>query len=467
MRKEEKTTLYKCCMTAVILALATLLSLALQGLFVRAENVIVVYIVALLIIIIEFQKAAYGLAASACIVFLYQFLFTEPKYAFRLTDYNDWFVAAGIFVIEIVVSTLVSRMRRQMERSERNERRTEQLFSFSNGLLAVPGKEILSYGVKTVESLTGRGVCVVDASGNFLSNPVFFFEPQEILHEIAWCDKSGKICGAGENRFPDLSVRLYPLRGASTAKLGVLALDCSESQPDKEETAFLLALASQLTVALDREAARQSAAEEKGTASLPAGEEKGEAGAPAFGEETNRSGGGTGNRGDGSVPSGTNAAGERASGVAGVSEKPDGGENASASGNGSIQNENKKGTVAEAIMSGARPAEEVAAEDSPAGLTKKEQAAVFAFVAESINAGTETESSGAEKTQTEQKAGAEEDMKKSADTEKSAAAPDKKSPESPGAKQDNLPAKANDHKNTAHNGKPGQKIRRTPCDTEW
>ena len=415
MRKEEKTTLYKCCMTAVILALATLLSLALQGLFVRAENVIVVYIVALLIIIIEFQKAAYGLAASVCIVFLYQFLFTEPKYAFRLTDYNDWFVAAGIFVIEIVVSTLVSRMRRQMERSERNERRTEQLFSFSNGLLAVPGKEILSYGVKTIEKLTGRGVCVVDANGNFLSNPVFFFEPQEILHEIAWCDKSGKICGAGENRFPDLSVRLYPLRGASTAKLGVLALDCSENQPDKEETAFLLALASQLTVALDREAARQSAAEERSAVSAISGGTQGAESVSVSGGTEATRGEGTVNRGDGSVPSGANTSGgaetygirggAKENAFAASSEKPDGEENTPAPESGSFH---KKGTVAEAMKKDARPTEEIAAEDSPAGLTKKEQAAVFAFVAESIIAGTQTESAaaGAEKTQTEETAGA-------------------------------------------------------------
>ena len=421
MRKEEKTTLYKCCMTAVILALATLLSLALQGLFVRAENVIVVYIVALLIIIIEFQKAAYGLAASACIVFLYQFLFTEPKYAFRLTDYNDWFVAAGIFVIEIVVSTLVSRMRRQMERSERNERRTEQLFSFSNGLLAVPGKEILSYGVKTIEKLTGRGVCVVDANGNFLSNPVFFFEPQEILHEIAWCDKSGKICGAGENRFPDLSVRLYPLRGASTAKLGVLALDCSESQPDKEETAFLLALASQLTVALDREAARQSAAEERSAVSAISGGEQGAESVSVSGGTVATRGEETDDRGAELVSSGINTSGgAETSGIRGgakenasaaSSEKADGGENTPATESGSSH---KKGTVAEAMKNDARPTEEIAAEDSPAGLTKKEQAAVFAFVAESINAGTETESSGAEKTQTEKTAGAEKTQTESA-----------------------------------------------------
>lgn len=256
--QENNNSALRAVITLAILALATLFSLAIEAFGVHIENIVLVYTVALIIIIAEMKSPLYGLFSTIVITLLYSFLFLEPKYNVQLKDINSYVSLFSFFIVEIVVNTLIYRMQVERKRSDRNERQMKSLFEFSQGLLAVTGTEIVSYGEKSVEELTSRKLLFCDEHGvpmQPMKEEDDFIDLASIAHEYAWCIKNGKTCGYKENRFPDLSVKILPMTGTDGVCFGAILVDCSGGNVSKEDYAFLLTLTSQLTLALDKERA--------------------------------------------------------------------------------------------------------------------------------------------------------------------------------------------------------------------
>lgn len=256
--QETNNSAIRTVITIVILALATLFSLAIEAFGVRIENIVLVYTVALIIIIAEMKSPFYGLFSTVVITLLYSFLFLDPKYDIKLQDLNSYVSLFSFLIVEIVVNTLIYRMQQQSKRSDRNERQMKSLFEFSQGLLAVTGKEIVAYGEKSVEELTSRKLLFCDEYGvpmQPLKEEDDFIDLASIAHEYAWCIKNGKTCGYKENRFPDLTVKILPMTGSDGVCFGAILVDCSDGNIGKDDYAFLLTLTSQLTLALDKERA--------------------------------------------------------------------------------------------------------------------------------------------------------------------------------------------------------------------
>lgn len=74
--------------STVILILATLLSLAFRAWHIREENILMVYLIAIIIISIEVKEYLWGAVCSVICMFTFNFLFTEPYYTSRVNDPN-------------------------------------------------------------------------------------------------------------------------------------------------------------------------------------------------------------------------------------------------------------------------------------------------------------------------------------------------------------------------------------------
>ena len=100
--QETNNSAIRTVITIVILALATLFSLAIEAFGVRIENIVLVYTVALIIIIAEMKSPFYGLFSTVVITLLYSFLFLDPKYDIKLQDLNSYVSLFSFLIVEIV-----------------------------------------------------------------------------------------------------------------------------------------------------------------------------------------------------------------------------------------------------------------------------------------------------------------------------------------------------------------------------
>ena len=72
----------------VIYGLATLLASGLWGIHMRAENIIMIYLISVIVMMIEIQEFIWGTAYTVVCILTFNFLFTEPRFTLRVNDPN-------------------------------------------------------------------------------------------------------------------------------------------------------------------------------------------------------------------------------------------------------------------------------------------------------------------------------------------------------------------------------------------
>jgi two-component system sensor histidine kinase KdpD len=74
------------------------------------------------------------LAAATLTALLWDFLFTEPRYSFRIVNAGDAMMFATYFVIAIAIGHLAARLRAQQEAERRREQRATALYLLTREL---------------------------------------------------------------------------------------------------------------------------------------------------------------------------------------------------------------------------------------------------------------------------------------------------------------------------------------------
>ena len=151
---------------AVIYGLATLLASGLWGIHMRAENIIMIYLISVIVMMIEIQEFIWGTAYTVVCILTFNFLFTEPRFTLRVNDPN-YGVAMGIFMgVSAITGLLVSRLGEQVKLAQRNENRMEALLKISSGYLTLSGLEnIVYHGIKSLYQAAGERCVVYVARG--------------------------------------------------------------------------------------------------------------------------------------------------------------------------------------------------------------------------------------------------------------------------------------------------------------
>ncbi|MFA5658366.1 MAG: DUF4118 domain-containing protein, partial [Oscillospiraceae bacterium] len=174
--------------TMLILSLSVLFSLVLGQTGFRAENILMIYVVGVLVVILETKSFLWGTISAFICVFAFNYFFTEPKYTFMVDDANYYISFIIFIVVAFIVSTLTSRLQKQIKISKENEEITNKLYKISSGYLNITGLEsIVEYGQKSLEQLIGRQ-CVIHINESYHSNTA-----------VRWCADNAMICGFGES----------------------------------------------------------------------------------------------------------------------------------------------------------------------------------------------------------------------------------------------------------------------------
>ncbi|MDY3918447.1 MAG: DUF4118 domain-containing protein [Candidatus Limivivens sp.] len=261
------------------------------------SNIITVYILGVLIISVITTHQIYSLVSSVVSVFVFNFLFTEPRYTLLAyeKDYPITFVT--MFVAAALTGSLATRLKRQARESAQAAYRTQILLDTSQMLEGAREKErLIAVTATQLIKLLNRDLVIYPVEKGELAVPKFFrakeegAEPGEQAeqnqvpqaeqlpeeyrseHErkaALWGFQNSANAGATTEHFPEARCLYLPVR-TSNAVYGVVGIVIKENPPDSFEYSILLSILGECALSLENE----KNAREKAEAALVAQKEQ-------------------------------------------------------------------------------------------------------------------------------------------------------------------------------------------------
>lgn len=246
--------------SVLILLCATLLSLVFHAIGYTQSNIIMVYILGVLLTAVVTSHQTYGLISSIASVFIFNYLFTEPR--FSLSAYETGYPVTFIimFLTAYITGTLAFRYKEQAEQSAKIARRTKILFDADQMLSKAHGRdEIIQAAAEQIMKLLGRSIVIYDNLDGQLSEPTVlhtesgqFRDPQGEREAAAWVLKNNHTAGATTEIFPEASF-FYLAIHVNDRVYGVIGVDASGGEPDASEHDVLLSILGETALALEND----------------------------------------------------------------------------------------------------------------------------------------------------------------------------------------------------------------------
>lgn len=253
MNPKIKANLLKILYSAIVIALAILLALGLDSINMRSENIFLTFVVAVLLIIIQNKNIYYGIASSVILVMAFNFLFITPKYTFNIEDPNYLLSLLFFLLVTSIVGSLVSRLQRQVQISKQNTTEVKTLYEMTTNLLNSHNtEEIYKMVCSYLKDYLNREVGLLDLNGNFYGQIEENY--QDFQKEIKYSLDRNIIVGFKENKFPELSFKIFPIKNKKN-KFGTLCVSCGEQSLTDNEKRFIINTINHLIVSLEREEA--------------------------------------------------------------------------------------------------------------------------------------------------------------------------------------------------------------------
>lgn len=143
--------------TTVIVGIAILGSLAISYLGVAKESIIMLFLLGVIFSTIVTSSSVWGIITSFVSMMIMNFLFTEPKYTFVIYDSGDFILLLFFLITAVVSGTITSRLQKQIEIAEKNERTTQVLYKIASGFIAISGeRDIINRARYFIENYTGQ-----------------------------------------------------------------------------------------------------------------------------------------------------------------------------------------------------------------------------------------------------------------------------------------------------------------------
>ena len=244
------------------------------------SNIIMVYILGVLITSVITTHQIYSLISAIVSVFVFNFLFTEPRYTLLAyeKDYPVTFIT--MFVAAFLTGSLAIRLKRQAAQAAQAAYLTKVLFDTNQLLEGVREKEeIITVTATQLLKLLNRDMVIYLTEKDTLSAPNYFAVNgenvcEEYLSEnekavAFWVLKNNKHAGATTDTLSDAKCLYLSIR-TSNAVYGVIGIVIKDRQLDSFENSILLSILGECALALENE----KNAREKAEAALVAQKEQ-------------------------------------------------------------------------------------------------------------------------------------------------------------------------------------------------
>ena len=253
-----------------ILALATLLGFLFDHLGFTDTNIIMAYILGVLLISTATSRRAYSLVASVASVFIFNFLFTHPRFSFSAyeTGYPVTFIT--MFLTAMITGTFAIRYKEQARQAAGIARRTRILFDTGKSLSKADGKDaILEVLASQIVKLLGRSIVMYDGSDGRLSAARYYCcaaeeqpaREEPVEREAAkWVYENNRFAGATTDVLPQAAHMYFALR-VNDRVYGVVGVKARGNPLDAYEYDILLSILGEGALALENDKnARERAA---------------------------------------------------------------------------------------------------------------------------------------------------------------------------------------------------------------
>src|SRR5687768_948849 len=99
----------------IAIGIATLAGVAVESLVtINAENIVMLYLLAVVVIALRFGNRAAVLASVGSVV-AFNFFFISPRYTLHVAEAQHLLTFTGLFVVGLVIANLAARARQQTE----------------------------------------------------------------------------------------------------------------------------------------------------------------------------------------------------------------------------------------------------------------------------------------------------------------------------------------------------------------
>ncbi|BAI74933.1 two-component system, OmpR family, sensor histidine kinase (plasmid) [Azospirillum sp. B510] len=239
-------------------ASATAIGLAID-VWLPLPNISVAYLVGVLLVAIRHGLAP-SIYASVLSFLTFNFLFTEPKYTFAITDAQNIMTVFFFLVAAVITSNLAARVRAQVETTRLSARRTANLYDFNRRISAAVGLDDVLWAVvhHVASTMNGHSLVLLPREGRL--EVAAGYPPEDTLDEKSmaaarWSWENGKTAGRGSTTLPAADWLFLPLR-TGRGPMGVLGVQMTGEQQllSPEQGRLLDTLADQAAVAIERTA---------------------------------------------------------------------------------------------------------------------------------------------------------------------------------------------------------------------
>ncbi len=245
-----------------ILSAATLLSVLFYNWGFTNANIIMVYILGVLLTSIVTSHQIYSLISSIASVFIFNFLFTTPR--FTLMAYEKGYPVTFIimFLTAYITGTFAIRYKAQAGQSAKVAHRTKILFDTDQLLSKANGKdEILQAAAEQIQKLLERDTVVFENVDGNLSEPHFSqatasqdfsydFESERIAAE--WVLTNNHMAGATTDTHSHTRYLYLALR-VNERVYGVIGIDAQNAPLDASSHSILFSILGEVALALENE----------------------------------------------------------------------------------------------------------------------------------------------------------------------------------------------------------------------
>src|SRR5512133_381296 len=221
--------------------------------FLAPTNMVMVYLLAVVL-----AAARLGLKPAIMTAFLsvaaFDVLFIPPRFSLRVSDTEYLFTFFALFVVGVVISSLVARIRETVEQVKNQEARTSSLYYLTRDLsVAVDVAAIVAALERAVlRNLGSRLTVVLNREDSLEIVPTNTGIPLNDKSEatVQWVIRSGRHAGAGTAAFPDSPFMFVPIKTGGAAT-GVMVLE-GHGTALVENLQLIEAFAGQAAMALER-----------------------------------------------------------------------------------------------------------------------------------------------------------------------------------------------------------------------
>jgi two-component system sensor histidine kinase KdpD len=224
----------------------------------RLTDVVMVYLLGIILVAMRF---GYGpsLLAAVLAVLLVDFFFVEPYLSFAVSDAQHIVTFAVMFVVALVISGLMKRIRDQADAARRREQRTASLYAITRELASSRATENLAaVAVQHIHEVFDAKTAVVlhQREGhltNIATGPYAFEPDARDSGVIDWVFRNDKPAGLGTDTLPAAQALYVPLREAR-GRVGVLGVlpQAQGRFAEPEQRGLLEVFTSQIASALER-----------------------------------------------------------------------------------------------------------------------------------------------------------------------------------------------------------------------